>query len=185
MIPLLSWSFYCNKMWFMSIIICLNLAIYCNSLWYKLYMYSKAELLWIYFGVNGRFWETILSSLGRAKNYRYQQYFVPSTIIIVWFGTRTTIFVLHQWKALDESFPTVSWLMFGSEIRPQTSYSPIMTLLLLAASVFAVSSTKIYSAISWPHPVLKPYLQLVHDLNSLLVWFQCRVWSADGAVVTT
>jgi hypothetical protein len=57
-----------------------------------------------------------------------------------------------------------------------------MTLLLLAASVFAVSSTKIHSAISQPRPVLKPYLQLVHGLNSLLVWFQHRVWLADGAV---
>jgi hypothetical protein len=57
-----------------------------------------------------------------------------------------------------------------------------VTLLLLAASVFAVSSTKIHSAISQPRPVLKPYLQLVQGLNSLLVWFQPRVWSADGAV---
>jgi hypothetical protein len=72
--------------------------------------------------------------------------------------------------------------MFGSEIRPQTSYSPIMTLLLLAASVFAVSSTKIHSAISQPRLALKPYHQLVHGLISLLVWFQRRVWSADDAV---
>jgi hypothetical protein len=57
-----------------------------------------------------------------------------------------------------------------------------VTLLSLAASVFAVSSTKIHSAISQPHPVLKPYHQLVHGLNSLLVWFQCQVWLADGAV---
>jgi hypothetical protein len=57
-----------------------------------------------------------------------------------------------------------------------------VTLLLLAASVFAVSSTKIHSAISQPHPVLKPYLQLVYGLNSLLVWFQHQVWSTDGAV---
>ncbi len=76
----------------------------------------------------------------------------------------------------------VSWLTFGSEIWPQTSYSPIMTLLLLAASVFAVSSTRNHSAISQPRPVLKPYHQFVHGLNSLLVWFQRRVWSADGAV---
>ncbi len=85
-------------------------------------------------------------------------------------------------KALDESFPTVSWLMFGSEIWPQTSYSPIVTLLLLAASVFAVSSAKIHSTISQPRPALKPYHQLDHGLNSLLVWFQHRVWLADGAV---
>jgi hypothetical protein len=57
-----------------------------------------------------------------------------------------------------------------------------VTLLLLAASVFAVSSTKIHSAISQPCPELKPYLQLVHDLNSLMVWFKHRLWSADGAV---
>jgi hypothetical protein len=57
-----------------------------------------------------------------------------------------------------------------------------VTLLLLAVSVFAVSSTKIHSAISQPHPALKPYLQLVHGLNSLLVWFQHRMWLADGAV---
>ncbi len=36
----------------------------------------------------------------------------------------------------------VSWLTFGSEIWPQTRHSPILTLLFLAASVFAVSSTK-------------------------------------------
>jgi hypothetical protein len=57
-----------------------------------------------------------------------------------------------------------------------------VTLLLLAASVFAVSSTKIHSTISQPRLALKPYLQLVHGLNSLLVWFQHQVWSADGAV---
>jgi hypothetical protein len=57
-----------------------------------------------------------------------------------------------------------------------------MTLLSLAASIFAVSSTKIHSAISQPRPALKPYLQLVHGLNSLLVWFKCRVWLADGAM---
>ncbi len=57
-----------------------------------------------------------------------------------------------------------------------------MTLLSLAASVFAVSSTKIHSTISQPRLALKQYHQLVHGLNSLLVWFQCRVWSADGTV---
>jgi hypothetical protein len=55
-----------------------------------------------------------------------------------------------------------------------------MTLLSLAASVFAVSSTKIHSTISQDCPALKLYLQLVHGLNSLLVWFQRRVWSADA-----
>jgi hypothetical protein len=72
--------------------------------------------------------------------------------------------------------------MFGSEIQPQTSYSPLLTLLLLAASVFAVSSATIHSTISKSRPTLKPYHQLVHGLNSLLVWFQHRVRSADGAV---
>jgi hypothetical protein len=57
-----------------------------------------------------------------------------------------------------------------------------VTLLSLAASVFAVSSTKIHSAISQPRLALKPYCQLVHGLNSLLVWFQRRVGLADGAV---
>jgi hypothetical protein len=57
-----------------------------------------------------------------------------------------------------------------------------VTLLSLAASVFAVSSTKINSAISQPRPALKPYHQLVHGLNSLLTWFQRWVWSADGAM---
>jgi hypothetical protein len=66
----------------------------------------------------------------------------------------------------------VTWLMFGSEIQPQTSYSPLVILLLLAALVFAVSSATIHSAISQPRPVLKPYHQLVDGLNSLLVWFQ-------------
>jgi hypothetical protein len=45
-----------------------------------------------------------------------------------------------------------------------------------------LSSTKIHSAISQPRLALEAYLQLVHGLNSLLVWFQRRVWSADGAV---
>ena len=72
--------------------------------------------------------------------------------------------------------------MFGSEIWPQTSYSPLLTLLSLAASVFAMSSATIHSALSQPCPALKPYHQLVHGLNSLLVWFQCRMWSADGFV---
>jgi hypothetical protein len=45
-----------------------------------------------------------------------------------------------------------------------------------------MSSATIHSAISQPHPALKQYHQLVHGLNSLLVWFQRRVWSADGAV---
>jgi hypothetical protein len=45
-----------------------------------------------------------------------------------------------------------------------------------------MSSATIHSAISQPHPALKPYHQLVHGLNSLLVWFQHWVWSANGAV---
>jgi hypothetical protein len=45
-----------------------------------------------------------------------------------------------------------------------------------------MSSAEIHSAISRPRPALKQYHQLVHGLNSLLVWFQCLVWSADGAV---
>jgi hypothetical protein len=45
-----------------------------------------------------------------------------------------------------------------------------------------MSSTTIHSTISQPRPALKQYHQLVHGLNSLLVWFQCRVWSAVGAV---
>ncbi len=76
----------------------------------------------------------------------------------------------------------ISWLTFGSEIWPQTSYSALLTLLSLAASVFDMSSATIHSTISQPRPALKQYHQLVHGLNSLLVWFQCRVWSADGAV---
>ncbi len=72
--------------------------------------------------------------------------------------------------------------MFGSEIWPQTSYSALLTLLLLAASVFDMSSTTIHSAICQPCPALKQYHQLVHGLSSLLVWFQRRVWLADGAV---
>jgi hypothetical protein len=73
-------------------------------------------------------------------------------------------------------------LTFGSKNRPQTSQSPIMTPPLLAATVFSESITKIYSTISQPRPVLKPYHQLVHGLNSLFVWFQRRVLSADGVV---
>ncbi len=45
-----------------------------------------------------------------------------------------------------------------------------------------MSSATIHSAISQPRPALKPYHQLVHGLNSLSVWFQLRVWLADGAV---
>jgi hypothetical protein len=58
----------------------------------------------------------ISSILGRAKNYRYQQYFVPLEINKVLFYSKTFAFLLHQWKALDQSFPMVSWLTFGSEI---------------------------------------------------------------------
>ncbi len=72
--------------------------------------------------------------------------------------------------------------MFGSEIRPQTSYSALLTLLLLAASVFDMSSAEIHSTISRLRPMLIQYHQLVHGLNSLLVWFQRLVWLADGAV---
>ncbi len=43
-------------------------------------------------------------------------------------------------------------------------------------------SAEIHSAISQSRPALKQYHQLVHGLNSLLVWFQHLVWSADGAV---
>ncbi len=53
----------------------------------------------------------------------------------------------------------------------------------IASSIsFCCVLHKIHSAISQPRPVLKPYLQLFHGLNSLLVWFQRRVWSADGTV---
>jgi hypothetical protein len=45
-----------------------------------------------------------------------------------------------------------------------------------------MSFATIHSAISQPRSALKQYHQLVHDLNSLLVWFQHLVWSADGAV---
>jgi hypothetical protein len=76
----------------------------------------------------------------------------------------------------------VSWLMLGSKSWPQTSQSPIETLPLLAASVFSVSLTKIYSAIIQPRLALKPYYQFVRGLNSLFVWFQRWVWLADGVV---
>jgi hypothetical protein len=56
-----------------------------------------------------------------------------------------------------------------------------VALQLLAASAFAVSSTKIHSAIHQSCPVVKPYLQLVHGVNSLLVCSQHQVWSAEGA----
>jgi hypothetical protein len=92
------------------------------------------------------------------------------------------MFLYHQWKAVDQSFPMVSWLMFGSKYWPQTSQSPIVTLQLLAASVFSMSLTKIYIAISQPRPVLKLYHQFVCGLNSLLLWFQRQVWLADGVV---
>ncbi len=75
-----------------------------------------------------------------------------------------------------------SWLIFGSKNWPQTSQSPIATLPLLAASVFSVSLMKIYSAISQPRLALKPHHQFVHGLNSLFIWFQRRVWLADGVV---
>jgi hypothetical protein len=58
----------------------------------------------------------LLSSLGRAKNYRYQQYFVPLEINKALFHSGAIAFLLHQLKALDQSFRTVSWLTFGSEI---------------------------------------------------------------------
>ncbi len=36
------------------------------------------------------------SSLGGAKNYRYQRYFVPYKICIVSFHSKTTMFLWHQ-----------------------------------------------------------------------------------------
>ncbi len=54
-----------------------------------------------------------------------------------------------------------------------------MTLWLLAASIF-LSLTKKYSTISQPRPALKPYHYFFHGLNSLFIWFQRRVWWADG-----
>jgi hypothetical protein len=36
------------------------------------------------------------SSLGGAKNYCYQQYFVPLEINKVLFHSRTIVFILHQ-----------------------------------------------------------------------------------------
>ncbi len=63
----------------------------------------------------------ISSSLGRAKNSCYQHYLVYSKIMIVWFHKRSTIFLLHQSKSLDKSFPMVSWLTFGFKNWPQTS----------------------------------------------------------------
>ncbi len=61
----------------------------------------------------------VSSSLGRAKNSRYQRYLVPYKISIIWFHTRTTMFLWHQWKAIEKSFLTVSWLTFGSKNWPQ------------------------------------------------------------------
>jgi hypothetical protein len=40
-----------------------------------------------------------------------------------------------------------------------------------------------HSAISQPHPVLKPYQQRVQTMNKLMVWFQHRAGLADGAVI--
>ena len=39
---------------------------------------------------------SISSSLGGAKNYRYQRYFVPYKISIISFHSRTTMFLWHQ-----------------------------------------------------------------------------------------
>ncbi len=89
----------------------------------------------------------------------------------------------HKLKALDESFPTVSWLTIGYKYWPQTSQSTVVILLLLTASVILLGpSSKIYSTISQPHLGLKPYHWFVYGLNSLFVWFQHRVWLADGTV---
>ncbi len=91
------------------------------------------------------------------------------------------MFLLHQSKALDKCIPTVSWLTFGSKYWPQTSKSPIVNLLLQAASVFAVP----HKNVQRPQPTLPgtETIQLLNSLNSLFVWFQCCVWSADGAVL--
>ncbi len=56
------------------------------------------------------------SSLGKAKNYCQQQYFAPLEINKVLFYSEMIAFLLNQQKALDQSFPTLSWLTFGSEI---------------------------------------------------------------------
>jgi hypothetical protein len=73
---------------------------------------------------------------------------------LFWFYTRTTTLLFQQSKALDESFLMVSWWRLGSKclVLPQTSQSPIVTLLLPKQSVFPDPPSKIYSAISWPRP---------------------------------
>ncbi len=71
----------------------------------------------------------------------------------------------------------VSWLTFGSEIWPQTRHSPIVTLLSLAASVFAVSSTKK----SQRHQSTPPGAETIPSICS---WFELSVGmvSAPGVV---
>ncbi len=73
--------------------------------------------------------------------------------------------------------------MFGSEIRPQTSYlvshrDPVIASSISFCCVLHKNSQRHQPTLPGPETIP----QLVHGLNSLLVWFQRRVWSADGAV---
>ncbi len=85
-------------------------------------------------------------------------------------------------KLLIRAFQWYLGWRLGQKIDPKPANLPIVTLPSQAASVFSVSLTKIYSAFSQPRPALKPYHQFVHGLNSLFVWLQCRLWSADSVV---
>jgi hypothetical protein len=97
----------------------------------------------------------LLSSLGRAKNSRYQRYFVPYKISIVSFYIGTTMFFYDtNRKAVGLSFLMVSWLMLGSKNSPKIIHFPSRTLALLLAIGFGHPQREIHIVLSLAAQVL-------------------------------
>ncbi len=68
----------------------------------------------------------------------------------------------------------VSWLTFGSKTWPQTDQSPIVTLPLLAASVFLCPSQKFTA------PSANPARCWNHTINLFMVWTLCLYGFSAG-----
>ncbi len=83
------------------------------------------------------------------------------------------------WSELSNGILVDVWVW---NLTPNQLFCPPDPAIASSMSLWYVLSTTIHSAISQPRLALKQYHQLVHGLNSLLVWFQRRVWLADGAV---
>ncbi len=87
--------------------------------------------------------------------------------------------IKNPWSEVSNGILGDVWVQ---KLTPNQPISDRDIAIAIAASVFSASLTKIYSAISPPCLVLKPYYQFVHGLNSLFKWFQHWLWSADGNV---